>query len=75
MDDVTDFMIPEILIKCLPCAGHRAGSEGLGTWAQWEGGRGTWLKGLRRGRCGGEGVGEPNNNLKMACVQPERMPV
>lgn len=41
-----DFMIPEILIKCLLCAGHCAGSEGMGTWAQWEGGHGMWLTGL-----------------------------
>lgn len=46
MDDVIDFMIPEILIKCLLYAGHCAGSEGMGTWAQWEGGHGMWLMGL-----------------------------
>lgn len=51
-----DFMIPETLIKCLLCAGHRAGSEGMGTRAQWEGGHGVWLKG-RGGAGGGFGRG------------------
>lgn len=43
VDDVMDFIIPEILIKCLLCARHHVGAEGMDRWAQWEGGHAMWL--------------------------------
>ena len=69
MDDVLDFIIPEIPITCLLGARHHVGSEGTGRWAWWEVGHGMWLTGL----CGG--WWRVNEKLKMACAPPKRTPV